>query len=359
MILDYSSLIGRPQPTDPDDAWDAYTQAFADRCSAVVSAMGTLVSAYEIWNESDLPSVGNVPAQRFGPLLSAAYTAIHQAHDDTAKKVMMSGRKSRSMIRAGQDNVNANDADVTVVLGGLASGDPSYVTAVQTAAGGTLPADAIGLHPYGQRPTPDWPSPTWGFGVLTDLLSRFVCCTRARLLARWPALPQLAGNASALGNAPALAVVSLGWLVAQNKCHGARVLSWVRAAVCLLRYADVAQGKEIWITEIGTQDLDSQGEFPQRAFDAIVGTGVCKHVLWFCWCARGCVTRLLSWIDGTGGCFEGDACPFLSVTALCWIGIRSDGMVDKFGVLDTSGNKKASYESFQGWVHNNSETTTA
>ena len=56
-----------------------------------------------------------------------------------------------------------------MVLGGLASGDPGYVTAVQTAANGTLPVDAVGIHPYGQRPTPDWPNPQWGFGVLTDL----------------------------------------------------------------------------------------------------------------------------------------------------------------------------------------------
>ena len=63
-----------------------------------------------------------------------------------------------------------------------------------------------------------------------------------------------------------------------------------------IRYADVAQGKEIWITEIGTQDLNSQGEFPQRAFDAIVGTGVCKHVLWFCWYAHFAHCCLLAWL---------------------------------------------------------------
>ena len=55
------------------------------------------------------------------------------------------------------------------------------------------------------------------------------------------------------------------------------------------RYAEVAPGKELWITEIGTQDLNSQPEFPQRAFDAVVTTSVCKHVLWFCWCVRACV----------------------------------------------------------------------
>ena len=187
MILDYSSLVGRPQPTDPDEAWAAYTQAFADRCSAVVSAMGTMVSAYEIWNESDLPTVGNVPAQHFGPLLSAAYSAIHQAYD----AVKDSDRESRSMLRNGPTK---SDADVTVVLGGLASGDPSYVTAVGTAAGGTIPADAIGLHPYGQRPTPDWPSPTWGFGVLTDLLSRFVGRALACSAARWKSTAAVLGS---------------------------------------------------------------------------------------------------------------------------------------------------------------------
>lgn len=31
--------------------------------------------------------------------------------------------------------------------------------------------DAIALHPYGRRPAPDWPNPTWGTGYVDDLLA--------------------------------------------------------------------------------------------------------------------------------------------------------------------------------------------
>jgi hypothetical protein len=187
MILDYSALVGHPGPDDSDEVWAAYNAAFAERCAAVVEAMGPLVAAYEVWNEPDLPSVGDVPAHRFGPLLGAAYKAIHAAF---ARSVEPRHANSSSADLPRNNTVGNNKAHaektvavagsasswpsngVTVVLGGLASGDPSYVSAVQAAAGGTLPADAVGIHPYGQRPTPDWPSPTWGFGVLTDLLAR-------------------------------------------------------------------------------------------------------------------------------------------------------------------------------------------
>ena len=147
LIIDYSSLPGRPAASDPVTAWAAYSAAFANRSAAVIAGMildGGAPTAVEIWNEPDLSTVGNVPAAVFGQLLKAAYTAIKRVAPDT-----------------------------TVVMGGLATGNPGYLSEVKSAAGGSIPADAIGIHPYGQRPSPSWPTPTWGFGVLTDLLQRY------------------------------------------------------------------------------------------------------------------------------------------------------------------------------------------
>lgn len=191
LIVDYSSLPGRPAPTDPSTAWLAYSSAFAQRAAAVVAAVSP--AAVEVWNEPDLTSVGNVPAEHYGPLLNATYSAV-----------------------------KASSPDVSVVLGGLATGNPNYVADVRAAAGGRLPADGVGVHPYGQRPSPDWPNPAWGFGVLTDLLSRYYS----------------------------------------------------------------VEPKPLWITEVGTTDGNARPTFPQHAFAAVAANltaAQCEHVLWFCW----------------------------------------------------------------------------
>ncbi len=66
----------------------------------------------------------------------------------------------------------------------------------------------------------------------------------------------------------------------------------------------------IWITEIGTNDMNYQGLFPLQAFDAINEQvpQIVPVVLWFCW---------------------------------------SDGMVTPFGVTDINFQNKESYYSFQ------------
>lgn len=140
----------------------------------------------------------------------------------------------------------------TVVLGGLASGAPAYVTQVRSAAGGKLPVDAVGVHPYGRRPDPSWPSPTWGFGALTPLMQQ---------------------------------------------------------------YAAVSSPLPTVITEIGTNVLSAQAEFPQRTFVALASNATvtaCHTVFWFCW---------------------------------------SDGMVSPFGLVTATGAPKPSYYSFSNYTH--------
>jgi len=202
MILSYETLPGKPARDADDATWDAYIDKFATRCRQIAQHYGPQVQAYQIWNEPDFlaPSPAYDPCVRpqvFGRLLRAAFTRIKEV------------------------------SAATVVMGGLAAGQPAYLGQVRAATGGVLYVDAVGVHPYGRRPTPDWPRPDWGFGVLGDLIRQ---------------------------------------------------------------YANAA-GKPIWITEIGTNDTTVQDPFPRRAFEALNTdlAQQAPYVFWFCW-SDGMVT---------------------------------------------------------------------
>jgi hypothetical protein len=195
VILDYMTLQTVPWGS-PASAWAAYATAFAARCGAVAAglrAVTTATPAYEIWNEEDLQQT-HVPPAAYANLLQLASEAI-----------------------------KASDARAKVVIGGLASGDPSYVTQVMAAGGGVLHADEVGIHPYGQRPFPSWPSTTWGFGYMGTLFQSYVNV--------------------------------------------------------------MPKGMPLFVTEFGTTDMSSQGRFPYMLFtgiDAMSGIPI-SAVVWYCW----------------------------------------------------------------------------
>ena len=197
-LLDYSTQPNVPWGSSDEDTWTEYTASFAERVGMIASHYASLGIganvAYEIWNEEDLEAT-YVPPSSYAGLLRAAHDAIKGA--DPA-------------------------ASPPVVIGGLASGDPGYVAEVVAAGGGVLLADGLGLHPYGQRPSPDWPDPEWGFGNIADLM---------------------------------------------------------------LSYFQVASLPQ-WVTEVGTDDENVQNDFPWHVFKAIEenqATVPCPVALWFCW----------------------------------------------------------------------------
>jgi len=55
-----------------------------------------------------------------------------------------------------------------LILGGAVSGDPTRLRGVRLDL-----VSACAIHPYGQRPEPAWPSPDWGFGFYSNLLSAY------------------------------------------------------------------------------------------------------------------------------------------------------------------------------------------
>jgi hypothetical protein len=149
MILSYETYPNWPVYTpgvEHPQEWAVYTDRFATRCRQIASHYGAKVQAYEIWNEPDHQE-GNynpkVDAKFFAPLLRDAYAAIKAV------------------------------SSATVVMGGVASGQPPYVTQVMNETNGVLFADALGVHPYAQRPESNWPSPTWGGGVMTDQIRTY------------------------------------------------------------------------------------------------------------------------------------------------------------------------------------------
>lgn len=146
LILNQETLFGKPGQANPD--WPTYAARFATMAGQIAAhyqSFGGRV-AYEIWNEGDLkennPSIFLEPAD-YATLLKPTAAAIRAASPGSP-----------------------------IIFGGLASGAEkgvNYVKQTRAALGGSLPVDAIGIHPYGR-----WisgpPFPGWGFGTLKDSL---------------------------------------------------------------------------------------------------------------------------------------------------------------------------------------------
>jgi hypothetical protein len=141
------------------------------------------ITAMEVWNEEDLCS-----RRSFCPKVPATVYAY--------------------MLKRAADTIKSYNANIQVVMGGLAAGDPKYVIDVKNADASALEqVDAIGLHPYGRSPG--------------------------------------------------------GWCMSQ--CPG--TLPFGDLAAIIHDYKEVG-GLPIWITEIGADNPDKnwQGQYAQKVF---------------------------------------------------------------------------------------------
>ena len=148
LLVDYSSVgTASPGTSGSSSAWSSYETQYISKLSSLVSTFGSGIDAWEIWNEPDLTANGGydpyVPPATFGQMLKDAYSTVH------AK------------------------SSAPVIVGGLASGNPNYLTQAKNAVGG-LYADAVGIHPYGQRAPNGWPNSSWGFGDMSTLFSNYL-----------------------------------------------------------------------------------------------------------------------------------------------------------------------------------------
>lgn len=148
IILTYETYPGAPIHPASDQVWDNYINAYAQRAGQLAQALAPLRPTFQVWNEPDLPPhpeyIRTMPEAVFGRMLRRTYDAIKAAAPQTR-----------------------------VVAAGLGSGNWNWLATVISSQKGTLPADAIAIHPYGQRPEPNWPSPTWGFGYVGNLLVNY------------------------------------------------------------------------------------------------------------------------------------------------------------------------------------------
>lgn len=193
IILDYDTVVGAPWGGTAAQ-WESYASAFVPEVQSIAASLSSMNGGFEVWNEEDL-SATSVPAASYAALLRRSYKAI-----------------------------KAVNRSLMVVMGGLASGNPGYVQQVMSANSGVLYADEVGLHPYGQRPFPNWPSSSWGFGYVGSLIDAYV--------------------------------------------------------------AVVPSGVKMFITEVGTQDVSVEGIFPWMMFDSLQSAPLSAHVsnaIWFCW----------------------------------------------------------------------------
>jgi putative glycosyl hydrolase len=156
LILGYDAMPGKPAYDAPAQEWAIYTDKFVARVEQIARVFGPkgTYSGYgpslQIWNEPDLaPQPGYEPSLRpeiYAQMLDRACQVILQVERETGINFLIVGA-------------------------GLASGDPSWWQKVYM---GTIqPINALAIHPYGQRPTPDFPHPTWGFGYVGDLINNY------------------------------------------------------------------------------------------------------------------------------------------------------------------------------------------
>lgn len=148
LILNYETCPGKPAYEAHETVWRAYSSRFGQRSQQIAAHYGDQIRAYQIWNEPDFTTAvpeydPRVLPQLFAPLMAETYQRIKSV------------------------------SEATVVMGGLNSSDPNWLIRVQGAQSGLLSTDVVGLHVYGQRPQPDWPSRAWGFGEAADMIQRY------------------------------------------------------------------------------------------------------------------------------------------------------------------------------------------
>jgi hypothetical protein len=149
VILNHETCPQPPSASAPLEVWTAYIERIAGRAGEIGKALVEWRPGFQVWNPPDGTSSqpGYDPSllpSTYGQLLQQTYQAI-----------------------------KAIDAGLNVVTGGLVSGQPDWLAEVIRSLGIHLPADAVAIHAYNQRPSPAWPAPDWGAGYLGDLIAAY------------------------------------------------------------------------------------------------------------------------------------------------------------------------------------------
>jgi hypothetical protein len=149
LVLNDETCPRPPHAAAPVEVWRAYIDHFAGRAAEIAKALDAWRPTFQVWNAPDLTASqsGYDPSlspSTYGQLLQQTYQAI-----------------------------KALDADLKVITAGLVSGEPDWLAEVIQSLETDLPADAVAVHPYGKRPSLDWPASDWGTGHIGDLFASY------------------------------------------------------------------------------------------------------------------------------------------------------------------------------------------
>jgi len=265
LILTNESLPGNPASSASDGEWDSYIARLAGRAKQLAEAFKQWKPAFQIWNEPD-------------------YLEPHPGYDPTLRPTVFA-----KMLRACYQAIKAADVNLVVVTGGLNSGQPSWLQQVITTVG-NLYADAVAIHPYGQRPEPNWPDSSWGFGYIGDLIGAYQQVTSTPL---W---------ITEIG-------VNTGGAVTSLTGNQRRHLLLPPPSSASQEEAD-SEGSLAEDSLVETASNQLQGDYLSRFYTIMIQryANVVQRVYWFCY---------------------------------------ADGMVPPFGLLDINGTPKPAYTAFR------------
>ncbi len=150
IVLDFNTYPDKPAFDASDAEWAAYIDLFSQRCGQIAEELAPWQPAFQIWTEPDFPA---------------------QAQDDYAPTLRE--EVYGQMLTQCSEAIKTADPGLIVVTAGLITGDPSWLGRVIESLDSNLPADAVAINTYGFRPTPDWPSPDWGFGYAGSLIENY------------------------------------------------------------------------------------------------------------------------------------------------------------------------------------------
>lgn len=157
LILGYSTYPNKPAYEAPAGEWSAYIDKLVRRIGQLAGNFSPVAKyvSFQIWNEPDLADTEASP--QYDPRLPQKVCAELL---EKACKVILEV-----------------DKDIEIIGPGLCSGIPAWWTGVYRGQ----PIDAIGVHLYGQRPQPAWPSSTWGFGYVGTKIEEYQAVWKGKI----------------------------------------------------------------------------------------------------------------------------------------------------------------------------------
>ncbi len=149
VILTAETCPGKPASAAADALWAEFIAGFAQRAAEIAKLLAPWRPSFQIWNAPDLP--------------------MAQPHYDPCLSEALFGR----LLNRSYEAIKRVGSGLKVINGGLVSGQPDWLARVIQAMDGHLAGDAVAIHPYTKRPTPDWPDPDWGTGYVGDLIAGY------------------------------------------------------------------------------------------------------------------------------------------------------------------------------------------